>query len=86
MRVSPEQTAAKARGGAREFEGLRAIRARIEGLRFARRRRDQLDPHVVEGVDEDDEPFGLVALVRLKHRDAVEDDRVKALGDLKIVG
>src|SRR5208282_6225278 len=76
----------KARGGALEFEGLRAIAARKEGHRFARRGSDQLDAHVVEGVDQDDEPLGLVAFAWPKRGDAVDDEGVKALGDLKIIG
>src|SRR5271157_208994 len=76
----------KARGGPREFKGLRADRARIEGFWFARRGSDQLDAHVVKGVDEDDEPLGLVAFAWPKRGDAVEHNCVKALGDLKIVG
>ena len=47
---------------------------------------DQLDAHVVEGVDQDDEALRLVALARADHGDAVEDEGVKALGELEIVG
>src|ERR1700683_2841463 len=68
----------QAGGGAREFERLRAF-AGIERLRFARRRGDQLDAHVVEGVDQDDEALRLIALAGGDHGDAVEHERVKAL-------
>ena len=40
----------------------------------------------VKRVDQDDEPLGLIALGFGKRGDAVDDDCVKALGDLEIVG
>src|ERR1700677_633763 len=73
-------------GGAREFERLRARGAGIERLRFARRRGDQLDAHVVEGVDQDDEALRLILLAGRYDGDVVEDKGVKALRELEIIG
>ena len=76
----------KTGGGACEFERLRAAGARIKGLGFGGRRGDQLDPHIIESVDQDDEALGLIALARGDHWDAVEHEGVKALSELEIVG
>ena len=62
----------KARGGAREFEGLRAVHGRIEGFRLARRGSDQLDAHVVEGVDQNDEPLGSAWVRSMRFEDLVK--------------
>ena len=76
----------QARRRAGEFESLRAVRAGEQGLRLGGGRRHQLHPHVVERVDQDDEPLGRVALVRSQHGDAVDEHGMEALGDLQVVG
>src|SRR5208282_6527628 len=76
----------KPRGRAGELERVRAVRAGKQRLRLRRGGCDELDPHVVQRIDENDEALGLVALGRRKNGDAVDEDRMEALGHFEIIG
>ncbi len=56
-----------------------------EPFRLCGGRGDELHPHIVERVDQDDEALGRVALVSAEHRNAVDEHGVEALGDLEII-
>ena len=76
----------QARGGALELLRLITFVAAIERVGLRLGRGDQLHVHVVEGVDQDDEALGGIAVVESHHRHAVENDGVVFVRDAQIVG
>ena len=73
----------QARGRAFEFEGPVALG--IEPRRWRFRRADEVDLGRIKGIDQGDETLGFVPVVRTHLGDAVEDERVEALGDGQVV-
>ena len=79
--VRPRQVGLRAhldetRSGALELPGLEPLISAIKRLRLGFCRGDELHVHVVERVDEDDEPFGGVTPLEGEDRDAVENNGV----------
>src|SRR5690606_31525679 len=70
----------------RAFEFERPVSHRIKLLRWRIGRQDELGLRLVKGVDQRDETFCLVALLRPHDRHVANDDRMEALRDLEIVG
>ena len=74
----------EARGGAPELE--RRVAGGVEGCRRCGGAADQLDAMLVEGIDQRDETFDLVAPGRFQRRDVVDDDGVEMGRDGKVIG